>query len=187
MKTITKYAKEKCRKYNKEVDFHTTTNATLLDEEKISFIVKHDITVMVSIDGPEDLHDKQRPFSNGKGSYHLVEYNCKKLISAVPDIIAHAVILGDTDPIMVKDYLLNFGFCGITLTPASNSLFSNEKNLRQVTRYAKLMRADIEGEADNWIIFVQKKDKKNVTQKEILTPAGAKKVKFRRGAASYKR
>ena len=32
-----------------------------------------------------------------------------------------------------------------------------------------------------------KKRLKNVTQKEFLTPAGAKKVKFRRGAASYKR
>ena len=31
-----------------------------------------------------------------------------------------------------------------------------------------------------------KKRLKNVTQKEFLTPAGTKKVKFQRGAASYK-
>lgn len=47
-------------------DFFVTTNATLLNAEKIAFLKDHHFSVLVSIDGPD--HDERRSYVSGKGS-----------------------------------------------------------------------------------------------------------------------
>ena len=47
-------------------DFFVTTNATLLNPERIAFLKRHEFTVLVSIDGPD--HDERRRYISGKGS-----------------------------------------------------------------------------------------------------------------------
>lgn len=55
------------------------TNLTLLDENALKIIKKHDIKVTVSIDGPKDIHDRHRVDANGKGTFDIIEDNIKKL------------------------------------------------------------------------------------------------------------
>ena len=49
--------------------FNLTTNGTLLNEEIIDFIVENNIYVAVSLDGSMFNHDRNRVYSNNKGSY----------------------------------------------------------------------------------------------------------------------
>jgi len=49
------------RKRGVPVKFHVTTNGLLLDEEKIAFLSRRRCSVLVSLDGPEDLHNAARP------------------------------------------------------------------------------------------------------------------------------
>ena len=49
------------------------TNATLLDEKKACFIKENKLKIMVSLDGLEHQHDKQRKYANGMGSFKKVE------------------------------------------------------------------------------------------------------------------
>jgi len=42
--------------------FHITTNGTLLDEEKLHFLKDRPCSLLVSLDGPKDIHDAARPF-----------------------------------------------------------------------------------------------------------------------------
>ena len=53
---------------------HVTTNGTLLDEKKIAFLCEHDFSMIVSLDGPADIHDAARPFAGtrGEGSFDAV-------------------------------------------------------------------------------------------------------------------
>ena len=51
----------------KQVNASLTTNATLLREEIIDWIVENDVGVTVSIDGAREQQDKFRVFSNGDG------------------------------------------------------------------------------------------------------------------------
>jgi len=82
MQAVAQYTvKKRVREINKKVNFHTTTNATLLDDEKIAFIKKYDISVLVSFDGPREIQDVQRPFADGKGSYDVAVPQIKKLKS----------------------------------------------------------------------------------------------------------
>ncbi len=63
----------------KKVTFGLTTNATLMTEEIVSFFVEKDFHVMISLDGPEELHDKHRRFVNGRGSYKIMMKNLTSL------------------------------------------------------------------------------------------------------------
>ncbi len=56
--------------------FSLTTNGTLLDDEKAEYLAATGFSLIVSVDGPQHLHDQARPMSDGggrvKGSYEAV-------------------------------------------------------------------------------------------------------------------
>ena len=55
---------------NKKVEFSLVSNLTYLSDEIAEFIEAHKISVSTSLDGPRELHDKNRPSNGGKGSYN---------------------------------------------------------------------------------------------------------------------
>ena len=75
------YARERGAALGKEVNASLTTNATLLREEIIDWIVANDVGVTVSIDGAREQQDKFRVFANGMGSYDIILPNIKSLLA----------------------------------------------------------------------------------------------------------
>ncbi|MCD4786077.1 MAG: thioether cross-link-forming SCIFF peptide maturase [Candidatus Eremiobacteraeota bacterium] len=69
------YGREKASQHGKEVFFTLTTNATLLDDEKIDFIKNNDISLILSLDGRRNANDRFRVFPNDKGSYDTIIQN----------------------------------------------------------------------------------------------------------------
>lgn len=53
-------AKDKARETGKTLELTMVTNLALMDEDKLAFLLEHRVQICTSIDGPEDLHDKQR-------------------------------------------------------------------------------------------------------------------------------
>src|SRR2546422_6730602 len=49
------------RKNGKHVSFVIATNLALIDEEMLSFCAEHSILISTSLDGPRDLHNRNRP------------------------------------------------------------------------------------------------------------------------------
>jgi uncharacterized protein len=68
------------RESNVNFLFHLITNGTILNEDMISFFKKYKMTIQISIDGEVDVHDSQRHFISGKGTFKVVKDNIKKLI-----------------------------------------------------------------------------------------------------------
>src|SRR5205823_4503774 len=75
------YAREKAKTLGKEVDVALTTNATLLRDEIVDWIVANDVGVTVSIDGGREQQDRHRVFSNGMGSYDIILPNIRNLLA----------------------------------------------------------------------------------------------------------
>ncbi|MBK9407697.1 MAG: quinohemoprotein amine dehydrogenase maturation protein [Gemmatimonadetes bacterium] len=75
-----RYAKEKAGELGKTVDASLTTNATLLREEIIDWMVAENVGVTVSMDGAQEQQDKLRVFANGAGSYDVVIPRVKELL-----------------------------------------------------------------------------------------------------------
>jgi uncharacterized protein len=74
------YARRRAAELGKEIDFSLTTNATLLRPEIIEFLVENRVGVTISMDGPKEMQDRFRVFSNGMGSYDMVIPKVKELL-----------------------------------------------------------------------------------------------------------
>ena len=81
LKQVVTYATERASEKECHVDFSLTTNATLLTPAIIEFLSENRIGVTVSMDGPKEMHDQLRIFSNGKGSYDIIEPKVRALIA----------------------------------------------------------------------------------------------------------
>lgn len=62
-----------------------TTNCSLLDNEKLDFLSSNGFTLTISIDGPKDIHDKNRRFAaNGCGTFDVVMSKLKLIEREYP-------------------------------------------------------------------------------------------------------
>lgn len=62
----------------RQVNFNITTNATLLNEEIIQFLVDYHVYLLFSFDGPKQVQDAGRKFAGtGEGTYDKVMENIK--------------------------------------------------------------------------------------------------------------
>lgn len=62
------------REAGKTVLFSLVSNLSLMDEEKLAFILANGIQVCTSLDGPQDLHDANRPYAGGSSHAETVRW-----------------------------------------------------------------------------------------------------------------
>ena len=82
----------KPRHPDKIIRYHLTTNLTLFPSDLIETALKHSITFLVNIDGPEDIHNITRPFRNGRGSFRRTAENIRKLTCAGIEVAMRATV-----------------------------------------------------------------------------------------------
>ena len=63
----------------KNIEFQMVSNFSLMDDDILNFIIKNKIRICTSLDGPKEVHDKNRHYSNGS-SYEKVVYWIEKII-----------------------------------------------------------------------------------------------------------
>lgn len=63
------------------VTFSVTTNGTLVTPADGEFFEEHGFAVTVSLDGPRDVHDGQRPTRSGRGSFDRIMRNIAPLLT----------------------------------------------------------------------------------------------------------
>lgn len=83
---------KKCMDYilkrvpDKKVYFNMTTNGTLLTEEVVKDLIKYKISILISLDGPRNIHDEARKFAHSdKGSFDVLYKNLKLIKSKYPN------------------------------------------------------------------------------------------------------
>lgn len=72
IKELVAYGKAQAAKAGKKIKFTLTTNAVLLDDSVAGFLQEEEISVVLSLDGRKEVHDRMRPNSKGQGSYDQV-------------------------------------------------------------------------------------------------------------------
>ena len=101
----------------KTVHYSITTNATLLDLEKFEFLMKNNFSIMISIDGPKKVHDKNRKFINEQGSHDIVISNLEKIAKKYPEEykrISYSSVIDHSCPYSeISNFFMdNQFFCG---------------------------------------------------------------------------
>ncbi|WP_290139384.1 His-Xaa-Ser system radical SAM maturase HxsB [uncultured Dubosiella sp.] len=80
IKFIVEYAQS--HKENHEISYTIVTNLTLLNDEMLDFFVQHNFAISTSIDGNELVHNYNRPFANGEGTFQKVMESVRKIRKA---------------------------------------------------------------------------------------------------------
>lgn len=85
LKHIVEYTE--CKKGNRHIQYNLVSNITKMTPEIISFIKKYNIGVSTSLDGDETVHDINRSYATGAGTYCSV-------VTAIKDIRKQGVYIG---------------------------------------------------------------------------------------------
>lgn len=79
IKKSVEYAKQI---FDKNLLFALTTNATLVTDEIADFFAENAFNLVISLDGPQRLHDANRVFTDGSGSFEKAAAGIKKIVKA---------------------------------------------------------------------------------------------------------
>ena len=78
LRHVVEYATHKNRGIGKVLSFALVTNLTLMDDERLAFLLDHKVQICTSLDGPADLHNKIRVFKGGN-SHEMLVYWMRKI------------------------------------------------------------------------------------------------------------
>ncbi|MHB1021214.1 MAG: quinohemoprotein amine dehydrogenase maturation protein [Acidobacteriaceae bacterium] len=80
LQQVVDYSNAQAAERGVNIDFSLTTNGTLLSTKIIEYLAENRIGVTVSMDGPKEMQDKFRIFSNGRGSYDIMRPKVEELL-----------------------------------------------------------------------------------------------------------
>ncbi len=80
IKDIVKYVE--CNYINYKTVYTITTNGSLLDDKKANWLMKHKFIIDVSLDGPEQEHNRLRVYTNGNGTFKEVMKNTSSIMNS---------------------------------------------------------------------------------------------------------
>ncbi|MDE7195240.1 MAG: thioether cross-link-forming SCIFF peptide maturase [Oscillospiraceae bacterium] len=80
-----RYARSAEKQHGKNFRFTITTNGLLLDDEKIDFINREMVNVVLSLDGRKEVTDRIRKTLNGKSAYDVIVPKFQKLVQSRGD------------------------------------------------------------------------------------------------------
>nr|WP_034847152.1 Cys-rich peptide radical SAM maturase CcpM [Ruminiclostridium josui] len=86
IKNCVEYFEEKAE--GKYIHFSVTTNATLLTEEIVEYFQKHNVHLLISLDGSSEIHNKNRVYRDDKGTFEKVMENLEMVKTKFPDFLS---------------------------------------------------------------------------------------------------
>jgi uncharacterized protein len=91
MQAVTAYIRQQERGNGHAVALSVTTNGTRLTERMLDFLQQERVTVCVSIDGPARIHDQNRVYRDGRGSFADVQRNLQAALERLGKVQVNAV------------------------------------------------------------------------------------------------
>lgn len=123
IKKVVEYSQNKFE--TKHVGYNITTNGSLLTEESINFLIENDFSLLISLDGPQDIQNRHRRYRNNlNNTYESVikkVYKIKELneLYFQKKVRFNPVIMPDEDPNIVIDF-----FNSLSIAPEKCNLLS---------------------------------------------------------------
>jgi len=74
LKSTVEYARKKARNSGKALKIALVSNFSLMTEEKAGFLLKREVSLCTSLDGPADLHNKNRPAPSARSHAAAVKW-----------------------------------------------------------------------------------------------------------------
>ncbi len=110
VKYIIDYAEQCNSTMKKQLEFVICTNLTLITGEMLEYLKNHKVYISTSLDGSMELHNNNRPYRNGQGSYGIVTKNIKKVNDCLGEGSVSALMTATKDSLeqftdIIDEYL----------------------------------------------------------------------------------
>jgi uncharacterized protein len=115
------YAESQAEDYGRRVVFGIVTNATLISDDIAEFLAAHKFVCELSIDGPPDIQNYQRPLRRNRASSESAFEGARRLLKASTIPVHARATITPHSPSLIEifDYFTDFGFPYIHLIPAT--------------------------------------------------------------------
>jgi uncharacterized protein len=122
LRQVIDYSQRLGAEQGKQVGYSMTTNGTLLDDEIIGLIKRYNFGLMVSLDGPKEVHDRIRPMANGQGSFERATAGIKLLMERRSAVTVRCTLSNQClDRPRIVDFLEEFGFSRVAMSRCSGT------------------------------------------------------------------
>lgn len=89
IKNCIEYFEERAE--GKNVHINLTTNATLLTEEIVDYFQKHNVHLLISLDGSSEVHNRNRVYRDDKGTFEKVMENLEMIKTKFPNYLRNNI------------------------------------------------------------------------------------------------
>lgn len=138
IKEVVEYIELKEKEYNKKVHYSMTCNGTLLTEEISQYIIDKEISVTISIDGNEEVHDFNRYYCDKRGSYNDV-IEKTKLLREKTRLTARATLTNkELNVTKIFNDLYSLKFSNVAVAPCIDKI-NKEEYVELAENYKKLI------------------------------------------------
>jgi uncharacterized protein len=97
--------------------YSLTTNGTLLTPEIYQYLIENHISIMLSIDGCKEIHDRLRPFKGGQPSWDVIANNLKRLEGFSRHIVPRVTMVSaEVDYVTIYSAVKDLGFRSLAMT-----------------------------------------------------------------------
>lgn len=133
IKRIIPYALETAKKRNLLVTWSVTTNGTLINEKILKFFARHKITMLLSIDGGPESHDRYRRTKSGEGTWHKIAGLIPLIKTYQPWLGARMTVGTGAISNMREDFrqLLGLGINQFIIAPAQGARCWGKEQIEQ--------------------------------------------------------
>lgn len=106
---LVKYIRDDC---GSRMNLSVTSNCTLMTRDKLEFMRKYDIGLLVSMDGGKDTQDYNRPLANGASSFDILKEKIPMILEYHPETTFRCTITPATCGNFCQDleFAKNMGF-----------------------------------------------------------------------------
>ncbi len=165
MKKCIEYAETAAE--GKNVTFNFTTNGTLFTKEIIEYLWLHDVSIMISLDGPREVQDKSRRFaSNGCGTFDKISENLEMFKTNYPEyfkrVMFNSVLDKESDFGCINDFFASYDTIKDSfLNAAEQSGSYSKSNIKSSEEFDIKMRYET---FKLYLSKINKLDSKNVSK-----------------------
>lgn len=124
LRAATDFAETRASASGVDVGFSITTNGTLLNSDDGAFLERHHFAVTISLDGVGNIHDQQRSYKGGRGSYQRIIENVAPLLKMQKHMQVSArvtVTPRNLHLLETLDHFVALGFHSVGFSPMLSS------------------------------------------------------------------
>lgn len=135
---IVPYALERAARRNLIVTWAITTNGTLITEEMLQYFARHQMNLLISLDGGPETHDRYRRTRSGEGTWHKITGLLPLVQKYQPWLGARMTVSTEALSTMREDFntLVGLGINQLIIAPAQGE---QQWTLQEIEQYGKNM------------------------------------------------